>query len=118
MTPFDDFEPMRIPTASGHIFLRRAGQGPPLLLLHGFPETHLMWREVAPHLADGFTILCADLRGYGDSGCPPSDAEHMPQPGRQDEGTPHRLPRARLVEPERSARKLVRGRRRCTWYLA
>jgi haloacetate dehalogenase len=47
-----------------------------LLLLHGFPETRLMWREVAPLLADRFTVVCADLRGYGDSSTPASDADH------------------------------------------
>ncbi|HVR39857.1 MAG TPA: alpha/beta hydrolase, partial [Thermoanaerobaculia bacterium] len=46
------------------------GDGPPLLLLHGLPETHLMWRDVAPRLAERFTVVCADLRGYGQSGCP------------------------------------------------
>ena len=49
-----------------------------MLLLHGFPETHLMWRGVAPLLARGFTVVCADLRGYGRSGCPPSTSTHAP----------------------------------------
>jgi haloacetate dehalogenase len=60
------------------LFARWAGQGPPLLLLHGFPETHLMWRNVAPLLAEQFTVICADLRGYGDSGCPDSSPDHAP----------------------------------------
>ena len=60
------------------IFARIGGSGPPLLLLHGFPETHLMWRDVAPVLEREFTVVCADLRGYGRSGCPRSDAEHTP----------------------------------------
>lgn len=58
------------------IFVQRWGSGPPVLLLHGFPETHLMWRDVAPLLASDFTVICADLRGYGRSGCPPSAPDH------------------------------------------
>ena len=51
------------------------GSGPPLLLLHGYPENHLMWRHVAPALAEDHTVALADLRGYGDSGKPaPDDA--------------------------------------------
>ena len=49
---------------------------PPLLLLHGFPETHLMWRDIAPILAQRFTVVCADLRGYGQSGTPASAPDH------------------------------------------
>jgi haloacetate dehalogenase len=73
---FEDFEAIEVQTEATSIFLRRAGSGPPLLLLHGFPETHLMWREVAPVLAAHFTIICADLRGYGRSGCPASGPDH------------------------------------------
>ncbi len=55
-----------------------AGQGPPVLLLHGYPETHLCWRHVAPAIRDaGFTVVAPDLRGYGDSGKPKSDKEHL-----------------------------------------
>jgi pimeloyl-ACP methyl ester carboxylesterase len=60
------------------IFARVAGNGPPLLLLHGFPETHLMWRDIAPLLTPHFTVVCADLRGYGQSGTPPSAPDHAP----------------------------------------
>ena len=52
------------------IFVRWAGAGPPLLLLHGFPQTHLMWRRVATLLAQHFTVVCGDLGGYGQSGFP------------------------------------------------
>ncbi|MGE3873099.1 MAG: alpha/beta fold hydrolase [Parvibaculaceae bacterium] len=75
---FDGFETADVKTEETTIFLRRSGNGPPLLLLHGFPQTHLMWREVAPRLARCFTVVCADLRGYGRSGCPPSTPDHMP----------------------------------------
>ncbi|WP_020494656.1 alpha/beta fold hydrolase [Sciscionella marina] len=54
------------------------GDGPPLLLLHGHPQTHATWREVAPELARHYTVIAPDLRGYGDSGKPASDAEHAP----------------------------------------
>jgi haloacetate dehalogenase len=54
------------------------GSGPPLLLLHGFPQTHVMWHKLAPALAEYFTVIAADLTGYGDSGKPETDAEHLP----------------------------------------
>lgn len=78
MAAFDAFETAEVATGEAAIFLRRAGTGPPLLLLHGFPETHLMWRGVAPELAADFTVVCADLRGYGASSCPPSQPDHAP----------------------------------------
>jgi haloacetate dehalogenase len=74
----DDFEPAEIQTAETTIFVRSNGSGPPILLLHGFPQTHLMWRSVAPLLARNFTVVCADLRGYGQSGCPVSSQDHAP----------------------------------------
>src|SRR5688572_30010692 len=46
------------------------GEGPPIILLHGFPQTHLMWRHVAPKLAEHHTVICPDLRGYGASSKP------------------------------------------------
>ena len=52
------------------------GDGPPLLLLHGFPQSHLMWRSVAPVLAERFTVVCTDLRGYGDSSKPAGGDDH------------------------------------------
>ena len=73
---FDTFKATEVGTAQGSIFARIAGSGPPLLLLHGFPQTHVMWRSVAPLLTDRFTIICADLRGYGRSGCPASTSDH------------------------------------------
>jgi haloacetate dehalogenase len=74
----DELEATLVETRETRIFLRWGGTGPPLLLLHGFPQTHLMWREVAPRLTRRFTVVCADLRGYGESGCPPSTPEHAP----------------------------------------
>ncbi|WP_192257814.1 alpha/beta fold hydrolase [Mesorhizobium silamurunense] len=75
---FDDFESAHIDTGEAQIFIRAAGSGPGLLLLHGFPETHLMWRDVALKLANRFSVVCADLRGYGKSSCPPSYPDHAP----------------------------------------
>jgi haloacetate dehalogenase len=74
----DAFTTAEINTGETRIFTRSHGLGPPLLLLHGFPQTHLMWRDVAKLLADRFTIVCADLRGYGRSGCPASAPDHWP----------------------------------------
>lgn len=54
------------------------GSGPPLLLLHGYPQTHAIWHRAAPRLAERFTIIAPDLRGYGDSDKPPTDANHAP----------------------------------------
>ena len=53
------------------------GDGPPLLMLHGYPQTHVLWHEIGPALAERFTIVAADLRGYGDSSKPPSDDKHL-----------------------------------------
>src|SRR6476661_2856663 len=74
----DDFQAAEIDTGETSIFVRWSGSGPPVLLLHGFPQTHLMWRGVAPLLARNFTVICADLRGYGRSGCPASATDHAP----------------------------------------
>jgi haloacetate dehalogenase len=75
---FRGFETSVVDVGETTIFLRRKGSGRPLLLLHGFPQTHLMWHQVAPALADEFTVVCADLRGYGASGKPPSARDHAP----------------------------------------
>jgi haloacetate dehalogenase len=74
----DDFNSDEVETRETTIFVRRSGSGSPLLLLHGFPQTHLMWRDVAPLLAREFAVICADLRGYGRSGCPRSTPDHAP----------------------------------------
>jgi haloacetate dehalogenase len=75
---FEGFTSDTVDVGTTQIFIRRAGRGTPLLLLHGFPETHVMWRQLAPMLARTFTVICADLRGYGMSGKPASSADHAP----------------------------------------
>ena len=74
---FPNFTTQKI-TANGiTLHTRIGGSGPPLLLLHGYPQTHIMWHKIAPTLAQHFTLICPDLRGYGDSDCPPSDPQHL-----------------------------------------
>jgi haloacetate dehalogenase len=73
---FDGFEVRDIATSETSIRVRIGGSGAPLLLLHGYPQTHAMWHRVAPALAGRHTVVCTDLRGYGDSGKPASDPEH------------------------------------------
>jgi haloacetate dehalogenase len=75
---FDGFHQLDITTSGTTIHGRRGGDGPPILLLHGIPETHLMWHRVAPCLAERFTVVATDLRGYGQSGTPPSTPDHAP----------------------------------------
>jgi haloacetate dehalogenase len=67
---FPGFEQRQIETTGATINLVIGGSGPPLLLLHGYPQTHVMWRKVAPRLAQDFTVVVPDLRGYGDSAKP------------------------------------------------
>jgi haloacetate dehalogenase len=74
----DDFSADEIDLGDTTIYARCAGTGPPVLLLHGFPQTHVMWRAVAPILARRCFVVSADLRGYGRSGCPASAADHAP----------------------------------------
>jgi haloacetate dehalogenase len=62
-----------IDTDAGKIFARSHGSGPPLVLLHGFPQTHVMWHRIAPTLAERFTVVAMDLRGYGWSSVPRSE---------------------------------------------
>ncbi len=70
------FRPQRIQTSGAEINLVHGGSGPPLLLLHGYPQTHFMWHSVAPELAQHFHVVCPDLRGYGDSSKPQGAADH------------------------------------------
>jgi haloacetate dehalogenase len=76
---FPGFTLEHIPVSGGgNIRLRRGGSGPPLLLLHGNPQTHAMWNAVAPGLAEKFSVVCPDLRGYGGSLKPPATPDHAP----------------------------------------
>src|SRR4051794_12308428 len=75
---FSGFKRDRIETSEATICVRHAGNGPPLLLLHGHPQTHVMWHLTAPALAQEYTVICADLRGYGDSSKPETTADHEP----------------------------------------
>jgi haloacetate dehalogenase len=75
---FDGFATDDVDTGEAVIHLRRGGTGPPVLLLHGYPQTHVMWHLVAPLLARDFTVVAPDLRGYGDSSKPPTTPDHEP----------------------------------------
>jgi haloacetate dehalogenase len=77
-TFFPGFELRMIETDEAVIRARVGGEGPGLLLLHGNPQTHAMWHAVAPALAREHTVVCADLRGYGESSKPPTTADHEP----------------------------------------
>ena len=70
MNLFPGFTQRKIRTSGASVNLMVGGEGPPVLLLHGYPQTHAMWHKVAPQLARDYTVICADLRGYGDSSKP------------------------------------------------
>jgi haloacetate dehalogenase len=72
------FEGSQVDVAGNTIYVRRYGKGPAILMVHGFPRTSLMWRRVAPQLAENHTVICADLRAYGRSGTPASTEDHFP----------------------------------------
>src|SRR5580658_6562315 len=72
---FPGFTRRQVETSGATINLVTGGSGPPLLLVHGYPQTHVMWRKVAPRLAQDFTVVIPDLRGYGDSSKPPAGAD-------------------------------------------
>lgn len=75
---FDGFTLERIDVGEATLRVRHGGSGPPLLLLHGHPRTHTTWHRVAPLLAGMYTLVCPDLRGYGQSSKPPTTADHAP----------------------------------------
>jgi haloacetate dehalogenase len=72
---FPGFTARRVQTSGASIHTLVGGSGPPLLLLHGYPQTHVEWHKIAPRLAQRFTVVMTDLRGYGDSS-KPSDGEN------------------------------------------
>src|SRR5664279_2338061 len=74
---FDNFIRKQITTDGTTINLVQGGNGYPILLLHGYPQTHVCWHLVAPILAEKFTVVCPDLRGYGDSSKPLGDPKHL-----------------------------------------
>ncbi len=75
-TCFDQFSHRVIEVNGAAISVWIGGSGEPLLLVHGYPETHMMWWKVAPELAKTYTVICPDTRGYGDSSCPPDGENH------------------------------------------
>jgi haloacetate dehalogenase len=74
----DSFDTLQVEVSGNTIFVRRCGKGPAVLLVHGFPRTSLMWRFLAPKLAETRTVICVDLRAYGRSGIPASTDDHFP----------------------------------------
>src|SRR5581483_9672630 len=75
---FEGFELERIDVGDAELRVRHGGDGPPLLLLHGHPRTHATWSRVAPLLARELTVVCPDLRGYGESSKPATTPDHEP----------------------------------------
>ena len=73
---FPGFATHRIKTADAELHVRIGGRGPPLVLLHGYPQTHVIWHRVAPELAKHATLIIPDLRGYGQSSVPAAEADH------------------------------------------
>ena len=76
MALFPGFARRRVRTSGATINLVAGGEGPPVLMLHGYPETHAMWHKIAPTLARKYTVVCPDLRGYGDSSRPRGLPDH------------------------------------------
>ncbi len=76
--PLEGFSSLEVSSDDTTIYARSRGEGPPICLLHGFPQTHVMWRRIAPALARQFTVVCPDLRGYGRSGVAVSSPDHEP----------------------------------------
>ena len=74
---FENFSKKYIKVKKGAIFCKIGGKGPPLLLLHGYPQTHMMWHKTVRDLSKDFTVIAADLRGYGHSHSPPGDKNHV-----------------------------------------
>jgi haloacetate dehalogenase len=75
---FEGFSLERVDVGEAVLRVRHGGSGPPLLLLHGHPRTHTTWHRVAPVLTRSHTVVCPDLRGYGESSKPATTADHAP----------------------------------------
>lgn len=76
MSGIEGFRQMRVATNGVTLAVHRGGAGPALILLHGYPQTHMTWHRVAPRLAEHFDVIIPDLRGYGESDTPPDDPDH------------------------------------------
>jgi len=74
---FEQFKQDKINVNGININYKIGGKGEPLLLLHGYPQSHILWRKIAPLFAENYTVICSDLRGYGDSDKPESDKSHL-----------------------------------------
>ncbi|MGC1163071.1 MAG: alpha/beta hydrolase [Candidatus Sulfotelmatobacter sp.] len=74
----DSYQASQVEVSGNTIFVRRYGDGPAILMVHGFPRTSLMWRFLAPKLAEHHSVICVDLRAYGRSGIPTSTGDHFP----------------------------------------
>lgn len=79
---FEGFELERVDVGEAVLRVRYGGSGPAVMLLHGHPRTHATWHGVAPLLAEEYTVVCPDLRGYGESSKPASTPDHEPYPKR------------------------------------
>ncbi len=101
LTAFEGFTLEQLDVGEGELRVRHGGSGPPVLLLHGHPRTHMTWAHVAPMLADAFTVVCPDLRGYGQSSKPPTTDDHAPYSKRAMAGDCVRL--MKLLGHERFA---------------
>src|SRR5690349_10483875 len=76
MAMFEGFKRQMVDVGEARINTLTAGRGTPLLLVHGYPQTHVMWHKIAPRLAESFSVVCCDMRGYGDSSIPASTEDH------------------------------------------
>lgn len=92
---FSGYVQHKIRVNSVEINCRVGGAGPALLLLHGHPQTHFMWHKVADQLADHFTVVAADLRGYGDSEKVPASEDHLSYSKRENAALKSSLPISR-----------------------
>ena len=75
---FPGFDSITVDAGGVGLFCRTGGSGPPLLLLHGYPQSHICWHKIAPALAKHFTVIAPDLPGYGQSSIPPLTDDHAP----------------------------------------